>query len=89
MSPFLGLVLLPLTCLSHLSSLPFWAGSVRLTQAAGPAARSPEPTGSALLFLLLKQLLGLVSLVRRSEPYHRLSRCVIKQLLGLVSLETP
>ncbi|SGY11935.1 BQ5605_C011g06327 [Microbotryum silenes-dioicae] len=39
----------------------------------GPAARSPEPTGSRLS-LLLKQLLGLVSLVCRSEPYHRLSR---------------
>ncbi|SGZ27109.1 BQ5605_C025g10057 [Microbotryum silenes-dioicae] len=75
MSPFLGLVLPPLVCLSHLSSLPFWAGSVRLTQAAGPAARSPEPTGSALLYLLLKQLLVAGSLpstgcgsVRLSTP---------------------
>ncbi|SGY53652.1 BQ5605_C006g03785 [Microbotryum silenes-dioicae] len=67
---------------SHTSALSlFWAGSVHLTKVAGPAARSPEPTGSALLSLLLKQLLGLVSLVHRSEPYHRLSRCVISNFL--------
>ncbi|SCZ92274.1 BZ3500_MvSof-1268-A1-R1_Chr5-2g07753 [Microbotryum saponariae] len=36
-------------------SLPLWAGSVRLAQAAGPAARLPQPTGSAVISLLLKQ----------------------------------
>ncbi|SGY37627.1 BQ5605_C003g01846 [Microbotryum silenes-dioicae] len=70
-----GLVLPPFGRPFHTLALSlFWAGSVRLTKVAGPAARSPEPTGSALLSLLLKRLLGLVSLVRRSEPYHRLSR---------------